>query len=368
MVLGAAATASRTRGSSVTEDTQAVDLLIAVARGVIELISIARPSALRLPYPPGMQLALDQLVLRGMTQGHPVPAGVPDLMSWCRKLGPEEWVSGLPDGFLTVGARLIHSTAGEPTRTCAELASLGPDAVLEREAEALLAELAAACGTVERFAVCRDFLISRPVMLSPDPMELLRPAVAQTWSLVKGLYGPVPDRFPDGGLVHRCRGCGLLAKYAVADGAWCEGGCPPGECELETSQDPRSALALPFALRVFLALPGRTEQAVRTRLTGQVRLLPVGLGAHHVTGQDGTLRVFQVHDREQPGPAARRAAEVATLLGGPLDIVAPDGMVERPGYRRHFDRALPPAAQVRLLSASEFTGPGSARRAKGNHA
>lgn len=345
-----------------------MDLLTAVARGVLELTSITRSAAIRLPYPSGVQLALDQMVLSGMTRSLPVPVGVPDLMRWCRERGPEEWLQGLPGEFLTADARLIHSTAGEPTRTCAELASLGPDAVPEREAEALLAELASACGTVERFAVCRDFLISRPVMLSPDPMELLRPAVAQTWSLVKGLYGPVPDRFPDGGLVHRCRGCRLLAKYTVTDGPWCEGGCPLRERDLETSQDPRSALALPFALRVFLALPGRTEQAVRARLTGQVRLLPVGLGAHHVTGQDGTLRVFQVHDREQPGPAALRAAEVATLLGGHLDIVVPDAVAARPGYRRYFDLALPADAQVRLVSASDFTAPGPTGRSRGSNA
>jgi hypothetical protein len=353
----------------VTEDKRwDIDLLIAVARGVIELTSTARSSAFRLPYPPGIQLALDQMVLSAMTRSLPVPAGVPALMSWCRERGPEEWGLELPDGFLAADARLIHPVAGEPTRTCAELASLGPYGVQEQEAGALLAELAATCGTVERFAVCRDFLIRRPVMLRPDPMELLRPATAQTWRLVRGFYGPVPDRFPADRMVHCCTGCGLLAKSVTAEDTWCEGGCPPGDRKLETSHEPQSALALPFALRVFLALPGRTEQAVRSRLVDRVALLPSGLGIHRVTGRDGTTRAFQVHDREQPGPAALRAAEVATLLGGPLDIVVPDAVMARPGYRRNFDRAVPASAQVRLLSASEFTASGPVRRARGNHA
>lgn len=351
-----------------TEDRQAIALLAAVARGVLELTSINRAAALRLPYPPGVQLVLDQMVLSGMTRSHPIPAGVPDLMRWCRERGPEEWVPGLPDEFLTVGTRLIHPEAGEPTRTCVELASLGPYGVPERETETLLAELAAACGTVERFAVCRDFLIDRPVMLRPDLMQLMQPSVAQVWNLVKGLYGPVPDRFSDAGLVHCCRDCGLLAKYATAGHPWCEGGCSSGDRELETSQDSQSALALPFALRLFLALPGRTEQTVRSRLTDQVQLFPLGLGVHRVTSPDGTLRVFQVYDREQPGLAALRAAEVATLLEGPLDIVMPDAMAGRPGCRRRFNLALPVGAQVRLVAASDFTTPGPAHRSGGNRA
>ncbi|KPI22242.1 hypothetical protein OV320_1653 [Actinobacteria bacterium OV320] len=351
-----------------TENRQAIDLLAAVARGVLELASISRAAAFQLPYPSHIQLAMDQIVLAGMTEGRPIPAGIPALMRWCREREPGEWVPGLPDGFLTAYARLIHPTAGEPTQTCAELASLGLSGVLEREAETLLAELYSACGTVERFAACRDFLIGRPVVLRPDPLELLRPAMAQIWSLVKRLYGPVPDRFPNDGLVHCCGGCGLLAKYTTTDSLWCEGGCPPEDRGIETSQEPQSALVLPFALRLFLALPGRTEQAVRSRLTGQVQLLPVSLGVHRVTGHDGTLRVFQVHDREQPVPAALRAAEIATRLGEPLDVVVPDVVAARPGYRQLFGLALPTGAQIRLVSAGDFTMPGPARQARGNHA
>ncbi|WP_131816069.1 hypothetical protein [Streptomyces sp. 3213.3] len=344
------------------------DLLISVARGVIELASIARPSTFRLPYPAGIQLALDQLALSGMAKGYPVPVGVPDLMSWCRERGLEKWELNLPEGFLTSGARLIHPTAGEPSRTCVELASLRPGGGPEQEAETLLAGLASTCGTVERFADCRDFLIRRPVMLRPDPLELLRPAVAQTWSLVKGLYGSVPDRFLTAGLVHCCLGCGLLAKSTKAIGSWCEGGCIPASRELEQSYEPKLALALPLTLRLFLALPGRTELAVRSGLMDQARLLPPGLGVHRVAGQDGTLRTFQVHDREQPGPAALRAAEIAALLGGPLDIVVPDDVAARSEYRQNFDRALPAGARVRLLSASEFTAPRPTGRARRNHA
>ncbi|MFF4406325.1 hypothetical protein [Streptomyces sp. NPDC001404] len=338
-----------------TEDEWAeIDLITAVARGVIELATVACLTTFRLPYPPSLQLALDRVVTVGLMRGLPVPTGVPELLAWCREREPAEWPLTLPRGFLTLGARLIHPVAGEPTRTCAELASLGPHGVLAQEAEATLAALADACGTVERFAACRDFLINRPVMLRFDPVELLQPRVAQTWNLVKGLYTPVPDRFLSEGLVRCCTSCLLLAKSTMKGGPWCEGDCLPGARELQLSHQPEKTLVLPLALRLFLALPGRTEQVVRSRLKEQVQLIPLGLGAHRVSG-DGVFRAFQVCTPEQPVSAALRSAETANRLGGPLDIVVPDGLVARPGYRQGFDKAIPVGAQIRLLSVSEFT-------------
>ncbi len=335
---------------------------------MIELTSVDRSSAFRLPYPASLQLALDRVVLVGLTHGQPVPLGVPELLSWCRERGLSEWPMTLPSGFFTDDARLIDPAAREPTLTCAELASHGPRGMLEQEAETLLAELADTCGTVERFGLCRDFLIKRPVIFRFDPMEMLQPTVAQTWKLVKDLYGPLPDRFPIDGLVHRCKSCLLLAKPVTRAGPWCEGGCPPGDREFESSQQLGHALALPFGLRLFLALPGRTEHTVRSRLASQAQLLPLGLGVHRVVGHDGTLLTFQVHDREQPAPAALRAADVAARLGGPLDVVVPDKLAARPGYRQDFDRAMPADARVRLMSASEFTTPKPTGRARRNHA
>ncbi|MEU8549025.1 hypothetical protein AB0C81_18930 [Streptomyces roseoverticillatus] len=352
------------------EDSWAgVDLLAAVARGVIELASTDRSSAFRLPYPPSLQLALDQVVAAGLMQGLPVPVGVPGMLSWCRESALVEWPVTLPSGFLTGDARLIHPAAGEPTRTCAELASLGREDALEQKAEALLAGLAGACGMVERFAVCRDFLISRPVILRFDPVELLQPRVAQTWKLVKELYSPVPDRFLSEGLVYRCTGCLLLAKLTTEDGPWCEGDCPLRDRVLEPSHQPEKTLVLPLALRLLLALPGRTEQAIRSQFAEQAELIPLGLGVHRVTGDDGVPRAFQVHAPEQPVPAALRAAGTAArLAGGSLDIVVPDRLVERPGYRQAFDRAVPADARVRLVSVSQFTAPQPTGRPRRMHA
>lgn len=344
-----------------------IDLLTAVARGVIELAATNHLAAFRLPYPPSVQLALDRVVLAGLTHGGPTPTGVPELMDWCRRPGLTGWPLELPGTRLTADARLIHPAVWEPTRTCTELASAGPQGVPEQEAEELLAGLADICGPGERFTDCRDFLIQRPVILRFEPMDLLQPARAQTWNLVKGLYGPLPARIVADEAVHCCTGCGLLAKPVTSEGPWCEGGCPSEGREFVMSYEPPLSRALPLSLRLLLALPGRTELAVRAQFTERARLIPLGLGVHRVDHPDGTPRVFQIHDREQPALAALRAADTAARLGEPLSIVVPDGPAY-PGYRQRFEDALPADAQVRITSASEFTAPGPIIRARRSHA
>ncbi|QMU68458.1 hypothetical protein [Streptacidiphilus sp. P02-A3a] len=341
--------------------------LTAVARGVVGLADAAQSSGFRLPYPPSLQLALDRVVLDGLSRRVAVPRGVPELLVWCREREPREWLP-VPPGFLTDGSRLISRTAIEPTRTCAELASLGPDGVLEQEAESLMAKLADSCGSIPRFAQCRDFLIHRPVVLRFDPTEMLQPSRAQAWRLVKDLYKPVPDHFPAEGLVHSCSGCGLLAKADTADGPWCEGGCASEDRKLDVSHQPGQALALTRALRLFVALPGRTELEVRSRLGPRSGPFSVDLGVHQIPGPGRSPRAYLVYDRAQPVPAALRAAEVAERFGGHLDVVVPDRGAADRTYRRAFDRALPGGAQVRLWSVSEFVTHESADKTRSEHA
>ncbi|MFB7674222.1 hypothetical protein ACFC26_22690 [Kitasatospora purpeofusca] len=342
------------------------ELLTAVTRGLIALAATP-PSTFRLPYPSSLQLALDRVVLDTISRRTPVPRSVPELLSWCRERAPQEWLA-LPRDFLNPDARLIHPAAGHPTRTCAELASLGPYGVVEQEARSLLTRLSDSCGSPARFAQCRDFLIRRPVLLRFDPMELLQPSLAHTWRLVKDLYGPVPDGFPSDGLVHSCSGCGLLAKADTADGPWCEGGCAPEERKLDTSHQPRQARAVTLALRIFLALPGRTELEVRARLGERSGSSATVLGIHRIPGPDGNPRTYQVQDREQPVPAALRAAELAAGLDEQLDVVVPDVRAASPMYRQSFERALPADAPVRLWSVGEFTADESANRTWRDHA
>ncbi|WP_256639489.1 hypothetical protein [Streptomyces murinus] len=340
-----------------------MELLAAVSRGLIDLAQVTRVGTFRLPYPPGLQLALDRVVLAGLTRSRPVPGGIPELLSWSREKSPAEWWPlELPDGFLSADARLLHSDSKEITRTCAELASWGPDGVLEQEAVALLAELAEACGTVERFTACRDFLIQQPVILQYNPVKFLSPAVAHTWKLVQELYGAVPDRFQVDGRVYRCSGCSLLARPLAKNASWCEGGCRSSERVLESTHQPEQSRLLPLALRLFLALPGRTEQAVRSGLPARPRLLPRGLGLLELSSTDGTTCVLQVQARQEPVLAALQAAETAAGLAVPFHVVTPHDLAADPGYREAFEGSLPDSSQIRLLSADEFTTPRHATR------
>ncbi|AXI80141.1 pPIWI_RE_Y domain-containing protein [Peterkaempfera bronchialis] len=330
------------------------ELLAAVARGVLDLSDVPRPAALRLPYPASTQLAFDRVVLTCLKQDRPAPLSVPDLLLRCRDL-LTTWPLALPPGVLTDDARLIDRSSAEPTRTCAELASYGRLGRVEQAAARVIADLTDACGTPGRFAACRDFLIAHPVILNPDSSKLMRPTTIRTWRLVRELYEPVPENFSAGRTVTTCTECLLFAKST--DGEWCEGGCQTRPGGLEKAEEPKHPIALPRAVRLFLVLPGRTELALRKKLPGGSRLVPTGTGGLRLVHEDGMGRAVRVFNRTQPALAAFRAAELATLEDSPLDVVIPDAVVDRPGYRKAFGHNLPDGAQVRLRSVSEFMAP-----------
>ncbi|WP_405939916.1 hypothetical protein OG338_27555 [Streptomyces sp. NBC_00726] len=329
------------------------ELLAAVARGVLDLSGMSRPAALRLPYAASTQLAFDRLVLTYLQQDRPPPLSIPGLMSHCTDL-LTTWPLALPPGLLTDDARLIGQSSAEPTRTCAELASYGRLGTWEQSASDVMADLADACGAPERFASCRDFLITHPVIPNPDTSSLMRPTTIRTWRVVRDLYKPAPERFTAGRTLFTCTECLLFAKPTSGDGAWCEGGCTI-QRGLERVEDPKHPIALPHAVRLFLALPGRTELLLRGKLPGGTPLVPTGTGGLRLVRGDGTSDALRVLDREQPALAALRAAELAALEGSPLDVVMPDAIDGLPGYRNAFGRHLPADARVRLRTVSEYT-------------
>ncbi|KJS53386.1 hypothetical protein VM98_25575 [Streptomyces rubellomurinus subsp. indigoferus] len=295
-------------------------------------------------------------MLAYLRQNEPAPLSVPDLLSRGRDR-LTTWPLALPPGLLTDDARLIDHSSAEPTRTCAELASYGRLGEPEQGAAQVIVDLADACGTPERFAACRDFLITHPVILRPDISELMRPASIRTWRIVRELYEPVPEHFSVDRVISTCTGCLLFAKPTKGGGAWCEGGCTERREGLESAEEPKHPIALPRAVRLFLTLPGRSELALRQKLPGGSRLVPMGTGGLRLVHESGTSRAIRVLDYEQPALAAFRAAELAALEDSPLDVVMPDTVVGRSGYRKAFDRNLPDGARLRLSSVSEFMAP-----------
>jgi len=74
-----------------------VPLLHTIASAVIGLADVEGLASFRLPHPAEAQRALDRLVLACLLRGvEQVPAGVPDMLSWCRTRPLEDWPLELP--------------------------------------------------------------------------------------------------------------------------------------------------------------------------------------------------------------------------------------------------------------------------------
>lgn len=343
---------------SVTEHAGA-ELLRAVARGVIDLSSQDRVASFALPYPTSAQLALDRTVLTCLNQHEAPPAGVPELIVWCRDRILAEWPLTMPVGFVTPDSRLIDENVCLPTRTCAELASDGPLGFMEQEASALLGEVAAGCSSTANYQSCRDFLIRRTVVTQQNLMNILRnPRDAMAWKRVSHLYGTVPDAYVLDGKFAVCPTCQSLALPLTDGATWCESEMCPRAIEVEPSYEAAMSRVLRTPLRIFLTLPGRTELVVRQRLARcgvTVELVPGALGSYQLSRPTGETWTMRVYDRVQPTLLAARMFESITPDDSRTLVVVPDHVVRhRPDFRAAFDRLTPADADLALVAEDEL--------------
>jgi pPIWI_RE three-gene island domain Y len=331
------------------------DLFRAIARGVIALGVRDRLASLALPYPQSTQFALDRVVLTCLERGETPPTGVPDLISWCAERTAEKWPFTVSPDFVWPDARLVEPDVRMPTRTCAEVASDGPSGVVEQQALAVLAEVEAGATSPVLFRNRRDFLIKRTVVTRQNHMKMLGedPAIAVAWKRVSHLYGPVPEAYVAEDQFILCPTCQLLALRSARGTAWCESEICPRDVAVEVRYDADDAQVLMPSLRLFLALPGRTERAVRKGLAR------VGVGTTLIKGGEGTYRfsvpvgqkqTMRVYDRVQPALLAARAAEESASL-----IIIPSCLLRlQPDYRSVFIRSIPFDADVSLVTDEEL--------------
>lgn len=331
-----------------------VELFRMLARAMIELAAADRLESFALPYPSGVQRALDQVVLRCLNQGEAPPSGVPDLVRWCTERVCADWPFGLPAGFVGRGASLVDARARMTTRMCAEVASDGPAGVVEQQALALLANLETAAPSLTFFETCREFLIQRVLVTSAAAirMRTVDPAAALAWRRVRHLYGPIPQVYVEDGEFFVCPICRLPARRLGQGDVWCEGELCPRDVALERHPAAGAQLLIP-SLRRFLALPGRTERDVRARL-GQL-----GADTALLEGTQGSLQLrlpggrpwtLRVHDRVEPVLLAARVSAGPTSLA-----VVPEYVTRaRSDYRNAFEQALPPGLQVSLVTDVEL--------------
>ncbi|MFJ7327894.1 hypothetical protein ACIQVN_16905 [Streptomyces cyaneofuscatus] len=335
-----------------------------LARTVAALAEVQGLRSFALPYPGLAQRALDRTVLHCLDIGETPPKSLPELWEWCRARPSDDPLFAVPASLLAPGTTLVHPVGRMPTRSCLELASYGPDGGVAAHAGALLADLEARCGTGERYRRCRRFLARHPVVHQQDRFG---PGWSKAvWSQVKDLYGPLPESLLVDGVFLRCPVCGLPAlprerdqpvsgPPATEDGLWCEGEECPRDDAPELIRDPEQAWILRSPLRMFLALPHRTEEAAREALDRAGighEALPAPLCAYRLTDtgpSTGSDTVdIQVYDRLQPALLAAHLTDGA-MPADRILVVVPQALAGRDGYRETFVDSLPAPLRDRLV-------------------
>lgn len=352
MTAGAAA---RRTGRTATGDVPqgvGTELFLELARMVAALAEVQGLRSFALPYPGLAQRALDRAVLHCLDIGETPPKSLPELWEWCRIRPAEDPLFAVPASLLTPGTTLVHPVGRMPTRSCLEAASYGLDGGAATDAGALLGDLEARCGTGERYRRCRRFLARHPVVHQQDRFG---PGWSKAvWSRVKDLYGPLPESLLVDGVLLRCLACGLPAlprkrdqplpgQPATEADLWCEGEECPRDDPPELIREPEQAWILRSSLRTFLALPYRTEEAVREVLDRagidhEALLGP--LWAYRLTDTGPDTVDIQVYDRQQPALLAAHLAGGA-IPGDRTLVVVPEALARRDGYRETFTDALP---------------------------
>ncbi|MEU3905028.1 hypothetical protein AB0F20_14500 [Streptomyces goshikiensis] len=319
----------------------ALEVLALLARALIILSRPQPPHAFALPYPSVAQSALDQIVLRCLLQEKDPPESLPALVSWCRRLTVGQLPVRVPAHVVTPEARLLSPRAAYPTRTCVELASYGPQGLVEQQAARLLTRLADGCPSPELFRECRTFLRGHPVLFRPRDRE------TPVWEHVHHVYTMA------GSDQLFCTACGLPATRAACEREECLTDIP----SRQVRPTPEGALLLDPALRTFLCLPAPTERAVLRTLAGRgviVDLHDPGLGLFRLPSAAGTRpRLLGVYDRLHPALLAARVCELLAASDGTLIVAVPDHHLRRPGFREAFESRLDTNTRRRV----RLTGP-----------
>jgi pPIWI_RE three-gene island domain Y len=346
----------------VTED-EGAQLLRTLARAMIELGRVGRTGVISLPYPPLVQHTLDRIASICLDRGESPPGSVPELVAWCTERTPDRWPFPVSADLVRPDSVLVDPYARMPTRTCLELSS-GSEGSHEQLARNQLRQLQKAGGAAEWIHRSRGFLIHHPIVL--DDSTLQQPERMALWRRVKHLYERVPFAHIVDRRVLTCPTCGLLACAERRRLTWCEAQLCPRDV-IPSTHRADAVWLLQEPLRLFLALPGRTEQRVC------VELAALGMGITLVDPVEGTYelsrpvhgkRMVHVLDRIEP----LLLAAAVTRWPGSL-VVVPHRLTDRlEGYAATFAGAMSTATDVTLVSDDELIAFVGGRRKEPGHA
>ncbi|WP_327393174.1 hypothetical protein OG533_31580 [Streptomyces sp. NBC_01186] len=350
-----------------------------VATAVVRLDSVGQLESFTLPYPAEAQRALDALVLACLRTAAQPPAGLPELIRWCRARPLGSWpLDRLPEHLFAAEDRLIDVDSGRPTQLCDELAVKGlGDSTARQYDRLVVSEAMRACreaSAPESYTAFRRLLVTRPVLTEAEWLELSTDLFLDpVHFLMEEIYAPVPVSFLRNGGYLGCGRCLTLLTPLAVGGWWCErdqcryrGAAPHGRVFAPAEVGEIRQLRRP--LRQFVTGPGRAEvdleQELR-RLGLGVEMWP-GFDAYdlRITFPDNHVWAVDVKDWAHPGFLGRAAEAVRP--DPPYDEacwVVPDFRVRtRPDYLDVFSQERPPrAARLRLLTDDQLTAAARAR-------
>ncbi|MFJ4097345.1 hypothetical protein ACIPYS_37765 [Kitasatospora sp. NPDC089913] len=354
-------------------------LLRTLATALVGLDALTGLDGFTLPYPDEAQRALNRTVLACLLQGAEPPAGLPELLSWCRFRPVSDWPLDLPVDAVDDADHLLDPHSGRPTELCHEWAERTADsAVRQRDRDIIRTalRLCRECGEEDAYTEFRRLLVNRPVLSSVEFFEVTNDHVLDpVRELVRRIYLPVPASYLRAGAYTTCARC-LTLLLPLQDGAWwCERdqcrrqGSPPSGSLLPV-EEVGELLQVERPLRQFVTGPGRAEADLEQALTGlglRVRMWPA-FDAYdlHITFPDGRVWAVDVKDWAHPAFLGRSAWPVAP--DPPYDeafwVVPRYRVQDRPGYLDVYRRHRPAAARgLPLLTDTELVNRAAVRLA-----
>lgn len=304
-----------------------VPLLHTIASAVIRLADVDGLASFHLPYPAEAQRALDRLVLACLLRGvEQVPAGVPDMLSWCRTRPLEDWPLELPPDAFSRDDFLIDPVAAVPTQLCHEWWIQARDtAAAQFDQEVLHAaiRLCRQASSPESYRAFRYLLVNRPVLTAAERFDIATDlALDPVRELIDRCYLPAPVSYQQDGVYITCGRCLTLLTPLPEGGWWCERdrcrrrGSPPRGREL-TAAEAGEVQQLARPLRQFVTGPGRAEMDLHAQLRKlglQVEMWP-GFDAYdlRITFADEHVWAVDVKDWKHPGLLGRAARTVPAV-------------------------------------------------------
>jgi hypothetical protein len=337
-----------------TAESESPPLLAALAKGILALVD-DRPARAVVPYPESAQSALDRVALARIRRGERPPSGIPELLAWARECTIGELAFAESDWDLLPDDRFIDAESAMPTRTCIELASVGPGRVWEHQARDMLTELAASTAESQRAG---DLMAEHPAMTTSQSLSfVMNAATVIPWQWARKYYRSRPPAFlTQNGELRSCQVCRLPACTSQDRlVTWCEGGECPGRGKPADVSAAADVALLAAPLRAFHVLPARKALELRTLCAsmGTVGSVPGTSGVFTVETA-GTRRLVRVVDRVQPALIAADVAKI--LVGDPTAcIVVPERTMTRHSrYRAILTATVPESLAAGVMTDHEF--------------